>query len=122
MLLVYAIKIKIFKLNVKIINILLQADGIALGAAAATSKTDVEMIVFIAIMLHKAPAAFGLVSFLMHEGLERIRVRKHLIIFSFAAPLMAILTFIILKSVILTKLNLITICHFLVIILFKKKN
>lgn len=29
------------------------ADGIALGAAAASSKTDVEMIVFIAIMLHK---------------------------------------------------------------------
>lgn len=29
------------------------ADGIALGAAAATSKTDIEMIVFIAIMLHK---------------------------------------------------------------------
>jgi zinc transporter ZupT len=76
------------------------------------------MIVFIAIMLHKAPAAFGLVSFLMHEGLERIRVRKHLIIFSFAAPLMAILTFIILKSVILTNLNLTINMQFLVIILF----
>lgn len=74
------------------------ADGIALGSAAATSKTDVEMIVFIAIMLHKAPAAFGLVSFLMHEGLERVRVRKHLIVFALAAPLMAIVTFIILKS------------------------
>jgi len=74
------------------------ADGIALGAASATSKTDVEMIVFIAIMLHKAPAAFGLVSFLMHEGLERTRVRKHLVIFSLAAPLMAILTYVVLKS------------------------
>ena len=49
--------------------------------------------------LEKGPAAFGLVSFLMHEGLERHRVRKHLIIFSMAAPLMAIFTFIILKSV-----------------------
>jgi zinc transporter 9 len=29
------------------------ADGIALGAAATTSHTDVEMIVFFAIMLHK---------------------------------------------------------------------
>lgn len=29
------------------------ADGIALGAAAASSHTDVEMIVFFAIMLHK---------------------------------------------------------------------
>ena len=29
------------------------ADGVALGAAAASSHTDVEMIVFFAIMLHK---------------------------------------------------------------------
>jgi len=29
------------------------ADGIALGAAATTSHSDVEMIVFVAIMLHK---------------------------------------------------------------------
>lgn len=28
-------------------------DGVALGAAATTTQTDVEMIVFIAIMLHK---------------------------------------------------------------------
>lgn len=50
-------------------------------------------------MKNKAPAAFGLVSFLMHEGLERTRVRKHLVIFSLAAPLMAILTYVVLKSV-----------------------
>lgn len=47
------------------------ADGIALGAAATTSQTDVEIIVFLAIMLHKAPAAFGLVTYLMHSGVER---------------------------------------------------
>lgn len=28
-------------------------DGVALGAAATTTHTDVEMIVFVAIMLHK---------------------------------------------------------------------
>ena len=44
-----------------------QADGIALGAVANTSKTDVEFVIFLAIMLHKAPAAFGLTSFLLHE-------------------------------------------------------
>lgn len=48
------------------------ADGVALGAAATTSHTDVEIIVFLAIMLHKAPAAFGLVTFLLHEGIERL--------------------------------------------------
>jgi zinc transporter 9 len=69
------------------------ADGVALGAAASTSQTDVEMIVFIAIMLHKAPAAFGLVSILLHENFERNRIRKHLAVFSFSAPILAILTY-----------------------------
>ncbi|XP_004925979.1 zinc transporter ZIP9 [Bombyx mori] len=69
------------------------ADGIALGAAATTSHADVEVIVFLAIMLHKAPAAFGLVTFLMHAGLERNRIRRHLLIFSCAAPLLALLTY-----------------------------
>ncbi|CAH1263178.1 zinc transporter ZIP9-like [Branchiostoma lanceolatum] len=69
------------------------ADGVALGAAASTARADVELIVFIAIMLHKAPAAFGLVSFLMHEGFDRNRIRKHLLIFSLAAPLMTIITY-----------------------------
>ncbi|KAL0809200.1 hypothetical protein ABMA28_011424 [Loxostege sticticalis] len=69
------------------------ADGIALGAAATTSHADVELIVFLAIMLHKAPAAFGLVTFLLHAGLERNRIRKHLLIFSCSAPLLALLTY-----------------------------
>lgn len=69
------------------------ADGVALGAAATTDQAGVEMIVFFAIMLHKAPAAFGLVTFLLHEGLDRNRIRKHLLVFSLSAPLLALLTF-----------------------------
>ncbi|VDM40411.1 unnamed protein product [Toxocara canis] len=69
------------------------ADGVALGSASATNRTDVQFIVFLAIMLHKAPAAFGLVSFLLVEGLERVRVRRHLLVFSLAAPVTALLTF-----------------------------
>ncbi|XP_071790778.1 zinc transporter ZIP9-like [Asterias amurensis] len=68
------------------------ADGIAMGAAAM-GRTDVQMIVFIAIMLHKAPAAFGLVTFLMHENYQRNRIRKHLMIFSMAAPVAALVTY-----------------------------
>ena len=56
------------------------------------------MIVFLAIMLHKAPAAFGLVTFLMHENVERNRIRKHLLTFAFSAPVMAISTFILLAA------------------------
>nr|XP_023019990.1 zinc transporter ZIP9-B isoform X1 [Leptinotarsa decemlineata]XP_023019991.1 zinc transporter ZIP9-B isoform X2 [Leptinotarsa decemlineata] len=69
------------------------ADGVALGAAATTSHADVEIIVFLAIMLHKAPAAFGLVTFLLHEGIDRQRIRKHLLIFSLSAPILTCLTY-----------------------------
>lgn len=72
------------------------ADGVALGAAATTNQTDVEIIVFLAIMLHKAPASFGLVTYLLHEGLERGRIRKHLLVFALAAPALAILTYLLL--------------------------
>lgn len=68
-------------------------DGVALGAAATTAHTDVEMIVFLAIMLHKAPAAFGLVTFLLHEGVDRKRIRKNLLVFSLAAPVLSLLTY-----------------------------
>lgn len=70
------------------------ADGVALGAAATTAHQDVEMIVFLAIMLHKAPAAFGLVSFLLHEKIERKQIRKHLAIFSASAPFCGLLTYL----------------------------
>nr|CAG4646605.1 EOG090X0EEU [Macrothrix elegans] len=69
------------------------ADGIALGAAATTSHAATEMIVFLAIMLHKAPASFGLVTFLLHEGLDRSRIRRYLMVFSIAAPVAALLTY-----------------------------
>lgn len=51
------------------------------------------MIVFFAIMLHKAPASFGLVSFLLHEGINRQTIRRHLLIFSCAAPLLTLITY-----------------------------
>ncbi|VDL96222.1 unnamed protein product [Schistocephalus solidus] len=61
------------------------ADGIAIGAAFDLTF-DLTLVLFVAIMLHKAPAAFGFVSFLVHEGLPRNRVRTYLFIFALAAP------------------------------------
>ncbi|CEF61047.1 Zinc transporter ZIP9 [Strongyloides ratti] len=81
------------------------ADGIALGSAAASPKNDIQFIIFFAIMLHKAPAAFGLVSFLMLEGLEKFRIKKHLMIFSLAAPITAVITYQILLFVSSESLN-----------------
>ncbi|KAI9024399.1 Zinc/iron permease [Phycomyces nitens] len=70
------------------------ADGIALGASA--SHPQLSMVVFIAIMLHKGPSAFALTTVLLAEGVSRVQVRKHLLMFSMAAPLGAILTYLVL--------------------------
>ena len=47
-------------------------------------------------MLHKAPASFGLVTYLLHEGLDKARIKRHLLVFSLAAPLLAIFTYLLL--------------------------
>ena len=45
------------------------------------------------ILWMQAPASFGLVTYLLHDGLERSRIRRYLLIFSLAAPGLAIITF-----------------------------
>ncbi|KAJ3108485.1 hypothetical protein HDU97_001192, partial [Phlyctochytrium planicorne] len=74
------------------------ADGIAMGAASASDQSSLEFIVFMAIMLHKAPSAFGLATHLLHEGNSRRTIRQHLMAFSLAAPIAAIITFILLSQ------------------------
>lgn len=68
------------------------ADGIALGASSTTTTSNLSFVIFIAIMIHKAPAAFGLTSVLLKQGLSKRAARAHLIIFSLAAPVGAIFT------------------------------
>ncbi|KFZ06871.1 hypothetical protein V501_07005 [Pseudogymnoascus sp. VKM F-4519 (FW-2642)] len=70
------------------------ADGIAMGASATSSNTKLGFIIFLAIMLHKAPAAFGLTSVLLKQGLSKRAARGHLIIFSLAAPIGALTTWL----------------------------
>ncbi|XP_041043165.1 zinc transporter ZIP9 isoform X2 [Carcharodon carcharias] len=74
------------------------ADGVALGTAAGSSQISLQVIVFFAVILHKAPASFGLVSYLMHAGLEKRQIQKHLFVFSLAAPLLAITTYFIVSK------------------------
>jgi zinc transporter 9 len=72
------------------------ADGIALGASSAASggsgKRNLSLIIFFALMLHKAPAAFGLTSVLLKQGLSKRMARAHLVVFSLAAPIGALIT------------------------------
>ena len=70
------------------------ADGIALGAGSSMSGSNLGFIVFVAIMIHKAPAAFGLTSVLLKQGLTKRTARTHLIIFSLAGPVGGLSTFI----------------------------
>ncbi|KAK9766229.1 hypothetical protein K7432_004849 [Basidiobolus ranarum] len=74
------------------------ADGIALGAASASRQPSLELLVFVAIMLHKSTSAFGLTTFLLSEGRSRSTIRKHLLLFSLAAPVAAIFTFVLLTA------------------------
>lgn len=69
------------------------ADGIALGASS-TADMKLGFIMFFAIMIHKAPAAFGLTSVLLKQGLSKRAARAHLIVFSLAAPVGALATWL----------------------------
>lgn len=91
------------------------ADGISLGAsslptpvrapssaAAAApstpSSSSLQLVVFIAIMLHKAPTAFALSSLLASSPANsRTFIRRALLIFSLAAPVGALVTYAILS-------------------------
>ncbi|KAI4228440.1 MAG: hypothetical protein L6R36_001631 [Xanthoria steineri] len=74
------------------------ADGIALGASHSSgSSTGLGFIIFLAIMIHKAPAAFGLTSVLLKQGLGKRGARAHLLVFSLAAPVGAVGTWIVVR-------------------------
>ena len=71
------------------------ADGIALGASS--TQPSLSAIIFFAIIVHKAPAAFGLTSVLLKQGLSKRQARTHLVAFSFAAPAGALLTWLVVR-------------------------
>ncbi|KAJ1985568.1 hypothetical protein H4R33_003944 [Dimargaris cristalligena] len=93
------------------------ADGMALGSATATASAEADssssghdhghvhvhggggsssgmsLIIFFAILLHKAPEAFGLCTQLLQEGQSRPAIKRTLVVFALAAPLMALATY-----------------------------
>jgi len=73
------------------------ADGLAVGASVSSS-TETGLIVFVAIMLHKGPAAFGLSSFLKHIRVDASKSKMYLILFALSSPIVAILSFFVLKD------------------------
>jgi zinc transporter 9 len=72
-------------------------DGVALGAAIKEGDSALGLLVFVAIMLHKAPSSFGLATYLLHHGITPEGVKRRLLVFSSAAPLGAFATYMLLS-------------------------
>ncbi|CAE6515747.1 unnamed protein product [Rhizoctonia solani] len=68
------------------------ADGLALGASARSGQNALEAIVFLAIIVHKAPTALALSTALMPH-LPRQSIRRHITAFALTSPLAALMTY-----------------------------
>jgi len=79
------------------------ADGLALGASALQGASDdqesseLSFVVFLALLVHKAPTALALTTSLLSTSLSRYECRHHILAFSLATPLGAILSYTILS-------------------------
>lgn len=82
------------------------SDGFALGASALSEsvqgegqsrRSELSLVIFFALLIHKAPAAIALATSLMMTPLSRSAIRRHLAIFAASTPAGAILTYILLN-------------------------
>ncbi|KAF8755069.1 ZIP Zinc transporter [Rhizoctonia solani] len=72
------------------------ADGLALGASARSGQNALEAIVFLAIIVHKAPTALALSTALMPH-LPRQSVKRHTTAFALTSPLAALMTYFLIE-------------------------
>eukprot|EP00474_Spongospora_subterranea_P009844 CRZ10302.1 hypothetical protein [Spongospora subterranea] len=70
------------------------ADGIAMGAASLSHESSVEFMVFMALVLHKAPASFTIITHLMHQNRPKSVLIRNLILLAASAPIASICTYI----------------------------
>ena len=64
-----------------------------MGAAFSEEASGIGRVVFLAILLHKAPSSFGLATFLLAKRYSKVHIMKQIGVFSAAAPISAIVTF-----------------------------
>lgn len=73
------------------------ADGLALGSSALANDSAVpsglSVVIFVALLIHKAPTALALATSLLSTSLSRADCRKHLAVFSASTPIGAITTY-----------------------------
>ncbi|TFK73612.1 Zinc/iron permease [Pluteus cervinus] len=72
------------------------ADGLALGVSSTVSldSSNVSFIVFLALIIHKAPTALALTTSLLATSLPRADCKKHLAAFSASTPVGAIVSYL----------------------------
>ncbi|KAI0081606.1 ZIP-like iron-zinc transporter [Panus rudis PR-1116 ss-1] len=76
------------------------ADGLALGSSALSNGSAIpsglSIVIFLALIVHKAPVALALSTSLLSTSLSRAECRKHIAVFSASTPLGAIISYAIL--------------------------
>ncbi|MFT7474851.1 MAG: zinc transporter 9 [Verrucomicrobiales bacterium] len=74
------------------------ADGIAIGSAAVAGDAAFSILVGIAVLIHRVPAAFSLGLFTLHEIEDSPAAFRGLLAFSLATPLTILTSYLVLDE------------------------
>lgn len=72
-------------------------DGISLGLSYALERSNMGIIMFVVIVVHKLPTSFSMTSILLKEGFSAAITTFHLVLFSLTTPIAALSTFAFIK-------------------------
>ncbi|KAG6850342.1 hypothetical protein H0H93_014615 [Arthromyces matolae] len=75
------------------------ADGLALGASSLSNdqsgiSSSLSVIVFLALIIHKAPTSLALTTSLLATSLPRAKCKKYVVIFASSTPLSAVASYL----------------------------
>ena len=73
------------------------ADGLAMGSAFLTGDATLSFVLGTAMVLHKAPMAFGLSAYLLSCRWNWARAQNTLLLFSATAPVSTVVTLAVLR-------------------------
>ncbi|KAJ7643954.1 Zinc/iron permease [Roridomyces roridus] len=73
------------------------ADGLALGVSSLSDSHDLSFIIFLALIIHKAPTSLALSTSLLNTSLPRPECRQHLAFFAASTPFGAIVSYLLLS-------------------------
>ncbi len=74
------------------------ADGVAIGAAAASGETSFSLLVAFAVLVHRVPVALSLGVFLLHQAGGRRSALTGLLLFTLATPVALVLSYLVLDG------------------------